>query len=99
VLLAMLRHRLGGIEGARLLGVCARSLAASLAMAATAYAIDSSMTHLLPGRALLVQAVRVGSSIAGALVVMLGASWLLGLHEINDVMRALWSRVARPRRA
>ena len=30
---------------------------------------------------------------------MLGASWLLGLHEINDVMRALWSRVARPRRA
>ena len=43
VLLAMLHRRLGGIEGTRLMGVLARSLAASLAMAAAAYVIDSSL--------------------------------------------------------
>jgi putative peptidoglycan lipid II flippase len=99
VLLEMLRRRLGGIEGARLLGVLARSSAASVLMAAAAYAIDSSLGHLMPGRSLLPQMVRVGSAISGALVVMLAASWVLGLHEINDVLRALGARVTRPRRS
>ena len=98
VLLGMLRSRLGGIEGTRLLGVFARSLAASLVMAATAFALDVFVARVLPGRTLAVQAVRVGSTIAGAVATMLAASWMLGLHEINDVLRALGSRVMRPRR-
>jgi len=98
VLLAMLRRRLGGIEGTRLLAVVGRSLAAAVVMAMAAVGIDSSLTYALPGHSLVVQMVRVGSTISGALAVMLAASFVLGLHEINDVMRALVSRVARPRR-
>jgi hypothetical protein len=30
--------------------------------------------------------------------VLLAASWLLGLHEIKDVLRALTVRLRRPRR-
>jgi peptidoglycan biosynthesis protein MviN/MurJ (putative lipid II flippase) len=98
VLLAMLRRRLDGVEGTRLAAVFARSLAASLAMAAAAYGIESSLVQLLPGHSLTVQIARVGATITGAIVVMLAASWALGLHEINDVLRALGSRVMRSRR-
>jgi putative peptidoglycan lipid II flippase len=98
VLLGMLRRRLDGIEGTRLLAVFGRSLAASLAMAAAAYGIESSLVQLLPGHSLPVQIARVGATITGGIIVMLAASWALGLHEINDVLRALGSRVMRSRR-
>ena len=98
VLLGMLRSRLGGIEGTRLIGAFTRSLAASLVMAATAVALDVLLGRVLPGGAVALQAIRVGSTIAGAVGMLLAASWMLGLHEINDVLRALGSRVTRPRR-
>jgi putative peptidoglycan lipid II flippase len=98
VLLGMLRSRLGGIEGARLTGVFTRSLAASLVMAATAFALDAFLGRVLPGRALALQGIRVGSTIAAAIGMLLAAAWMLRLHEINDVLRALGSRVTRPRR-
>jgi putative peptidoglycan lipid II flippase len=99
VLLDMLRRRLGGIEGTRLLGVFGRTLAASIVMATAAFALDVWLVHLLPGRSLLMEVVRVATTIAGSLVVLLAASWLVGLHEIKDVLRALTARVRRPRRS
>src|SRR5215203_508946 len=98
VLLGMLRSRLGGIEGTRLIGAFTRSLAASLVMAATAVALDVLLGRVLPGGAVALQAIRVGSTIAGAAGMLLAASWMLGPHEINNVLRALGSRVTRPRR-
>jgi putative peptidoglycan lipid II flippase len=98
VLLHMLRRRLGGIEGTRLLGVFGRTLAASVVMGAAAFALDEWLIQVLPGRSLLMELVRVGTAISGSLVVLLAASWLVGLHEIKDVLRALTARVRRPRR-
>jgi putative peptidoglycan lipid II flippase len=98
VLLEMLRRRLGGIEGTRLLGVFGRTLAASVVMAAAAFALDRWLMHILPGRSLLMEVVRVGTTISGSLAVLLAASSLVGLHEIKDVLRALTARVLRPRR-
>jgi putative peptidoglycan lipid II flippase len=98
VLLEMLRRRLGGIEGTRLLGVFGRSLAASVLMAAAAFAMDQWLTRVLPGRSLGVEVVRVGTTISGSLVVLLAATWLLDLHEIKNVLRALTVRLRRPRR-
>jgi putative peptidoglycan lipid II flippase len=98
VLLDMLRRRLGGIEGTRLLGVFGRTLVASVVMAAAASALDGWLIQILPGRSLLMEVVRVGTNISGSLVVLLAASWLVGLHEIKDVLRALTARVRRPRR-
>jgi putative peptidoglycan lipid II flippase len=99
VLLHMLRRRLGGIEGTRLLGVFGRTLAASVVMGAAAFALDEWLIQVLPGRSLLMELVRVGTAISGSLVVLLAASWLVGLHEIKDVLRALTARVRRPRRS
>jgi putative peptidoglycan lipid II flippase len=99
VLLEMLRRRLGGIEGTRLAGVFGRSLAASVVMAAAAFAVDVWLSRMLPGGTLLVEVVRVGMTISASLIVLLAASWLLGLHEINDVLRALAARIRRPGRA
>jgi putative peptidoglycan lipid II flippase len=98
VLLEMLRRRLGGMEGTRLFGVFGRSLAASIVMAAAAFALDIWLTRMLPGRSVLVELVRVGATITGSLVVLLAASWLVGLHEIKDVLRAITARVRQPRR-
>jgi hypothetical protein len=67
-------------------------------MAAAAFALDVFLERALPGRALALQGIRVGSTIAGAGLILLASSWMLGLHEINDVLRALGSRVTRPRR-
>jgi putative peptidoglycan lipid II flippase len=99
VLLAMLRRRLGGIEGTRLLGVFGRSLVASVVMAAAAFALDMWLARFLPGRSLLLEVVRVGTTISGSLVVLLAASWLVGLHEIKDVVRAVTARLRVPGRS
>jgi putative peptidoglycan lipid II flippase len=98
VLLDMLRRRLGGIEGTRLLGVFGRTLVASVVMAAAAFALDGWLIQILPGRSLLMEFVRVATTISGSLVVLLAASSLVGLHEIKDVLRALTARLRRPRR-
>jgi putative peptidoglycan lipid II flippase len=98
VLLEMLRRRLGGIEGTRLLGVFGRSLAASVVMAAAAFAVDLWLGRMLGGGSLLVEVARVGTTISASLIVLLTASWLLGLHEIKDVLRALTARVRLPGR-
>ncbi|HZA33318.1 MAG TPA: murein biosynthesis integral membrane protein MurJ, partial [Vicinamibacterales bacterium] len=98
VLLDMLRRRLGGIEGTRLLGVFGRTVVASVVMAAAASALDGWLIQILPGRSLLMEVVRVATTISGSLVVLLAASSLVGLHEIKDVLRALTARLRRPRR-
>jgi putative peptidoglycan lipid II flippase len=98
VLLGLLRRRIGWIDGTRLLGVLARSLAAALVMAAAAFGLHAGLVRILPGHALAVQLVRVGAAIAAGLVVLLLAAWLLALHEINDVRRAITARLGRPRR-
>jgi putative peptidoglycan lipid II flippase len=98
VLLEMLRRRLDGLEGTRLLAVFGRSLAASAIMAAAAYALDLWLARMLPGRSLLLEVARVGATISASLLVLLAFSWLVGLHEIKDVLRALAARVTPARR-
>ncbi len=63
VLLELLRRRLQGIESARLAGVLVRVTVASIVMAAVAWGCQYGLDHMLPGRELLRQVVRVGTSI------------------------------------
>src|SRR4029077_6295931 len=60
VLLELLRRRLEGIESARLAGVLVRVTVASIVMAAVAWGCQYGLDHLLPGRELVRQVVRVG---------------------------------------
>jgi putative peptidoglycan lipid II flippase len=99
VLLALLRRRIGGIEGVRLLGVFARSLAAALLMAAAAFVLHEWLRLVLPGHALVLQLARVGAGIAIGLIVLVLGAWLFALHEINDVRRAFTARLGRSRGA
>ena len=99
VLLALLRRRIGSIEGSRLAGVLARSLVAALLMAVAAFVLHAWLVLVLPGHALGLQLTRVGAAIAAGLIVLLLAAWLLALHEINDVRRAITARLGRPRGA
>jgi putative peptidoglycan lipid II flippase len=99
VLLALLRRRIGGIEGVRLLGVFGRSLAAALLMAAAAFVLHEWLRLVLPGHALVLQLARVGAAIAIGLIVLVLGAWLFALHEINDVRRAFTARLGRSRGA
>jgi putative peptidoglycan lipid II flippase len=99
VLLALLRRRIGSIEGTRLLGVFARSLAAALLMAASSFVLHEWLRHVLPGHALVLQLARVGAAIAAGLVVLLLGAWLFALREIDDVRQAVTARLGRSRGA
>jgi putative peptidoglycan lipid II flippase len=95
VLLEMLRRRLGGIEGGRLLGVLLRTLVASAAMGAAAWAVQRGMEAALPGHALFARLSQVLVSIAVSLGVLVTASRLIGLSELTDVLTLVVNKFRR----
>ena len=86
VLLELLRRRLQGIESARLAGVLVRVTVASIVMAAVAWGCQYGLDHMLPGRELLRQVVRVSTSIGIGLVTLAGLARILGVTEIHDIL-------------
>jgi putative peptidoglycan lipid II flippase len=93
VLLHLLRRRLHGLDGPRLVSVVLRALAASGVMALTAYVAESAITSLVPGSTLLAQLARVGVPIGVALAVFALVARALRLSELDDVLRAVWGRL------
>jgi putative peptidoglycan lipid II flippase len=98
-LLLILRTRLGGIDGGRLGSVLARQGAASVVMAAAAWIVEWRLSAALPAHDLLSQLVHVGVAIVVALVVLVAASRLLGVSELNEVVDGLIRRLRRPGRS
>ena len=92
VLVALLRRRLGGLEGGRLLVVFGRTAAATVVMSLATYALMGALAHVLPGPALTLQVARLALAIAGGMAVLAAAAWAVGLREFTDVLRALSSR-------
>jgi len=83
VLLVLLHRRLGGLNGRRLLGSLTRIAIASLAMGAAAVTMDRVLTAWLPGEAIILQIIRVGSTIAVAIGVLAAGAWLLRIREFT----------------
>jgi putative peptidoglycan lipid II flippase len=83
VLLILLRRRLGGLNEWRLAGSLARIAIAAAAMAAAATTVDRTMTAWLPGQAIIVQIIRLGTAIGVALGVLAAAAWLLRIREFT----------------
>src|SRR5262249_15897028 len=81
VLLWLLERRLGGLEGGRIAVAFGKILAASLAMGIAAAYTSSWLTVLLPGTQTLLKSVRVFSSIAVGVLVLLAASRALRIEE------------------
>jgi putative peptidoglycan lipid II flippase len=95
ILLELLRRRLGGLEGSRILAVTLKTLVASCTMGVAAWLTEHGMETLLPGRGLVVHLVQVSASIAVALAVLIATARLVGLSELTDVIGLVVGRLRR----
>ena len=87
VLLVMLRMRLGGLDGRRLLTAAAKISLASIAMALAAYYAERALHVPFAGDTLRAQAVRVLGAIAIGMGVLAVCAHLLRIEEFAQVRR------------
>jgi putative peptidoglycan lipid II flippase len=95
VLVWLLWRHLGGLQGRSLLVVLGKVSAATTVMAAAAVGIDDAMEALVPGTRFPAQAIRLGASIGGALVVLALTAKLLRLAEFNEGLSMVQRRVRK----
>jgi putative peptidoglycan lipid II flippase len=98
VLLTLLRGHLGGLQEGRLASSFARVAAASAVMGMAASAADGALASVLPGGGVVLQIVRLASTIGIALVVLAVASWLLRIKEFTDAVSLVSNRLRRAAR-
>jgi len=96
LLFVLLARRLGGLDTARILGVLARILAASAAMAVTAYFVEAKLHALLPAEATPARLLRVFGGIGAGMAVLAVSAWLLRIEEFRQAVTRALSRF-RPR--
>jgi putative peptidoglycan lipid II flippase len=87
VLLALLRARLGGIDGRRLLVASAKISLASIVMAVAAYYGERALHFLFGGVHLVSQAVRVFGAIAIGMGVLGISAHVLRIEEFTELRR------------
>jgi len=92
ILLWVLRGRIHGFEGTRVLTTFMKITLASLLMGIAAYMTSSWLQTALPGDAPVMRAVRVFTAIGAGIVVLLGASRLLRIEEFDDAMTRVRDR-------
>jgi putative peptidoglycan lipid II flippase len=95
VLLWLLRRRLGGLDGRRIAVSFAKISVASLLMGLAAYVALGGVTAMTPDGGELAKIVRVGVSIAAALLVLAASARLLRIQEFNDATAQVLARVGR----
>jgi putative peptidoglycan lipid II flippase len=91
----LLRRRLGGLDGRRLLMTFVKAAAASAVMAVVAVAIQDAMERVVPGSGLLPQVVRLGAAIGGGLVALAFTAMLLRVDEFADASAIIVGRVQK----
>jgi putative peptidoglycan lipid II flippase len=89
------RRRHGGLGGARVLPHLARVLAASAVLALVAWGTARGLAHVLPPRGLWRQLALAFGPIALAGPAYFAASRLLGLGELDEVLRLVRRRASR----
>jgi len=92
MLLWVLRGRIHGFEGTRVLTTFMKITLASLLMGIAAYMTSSWLQTALPGDAPVMRAVRVFTAIGAGIVVLLSASRLLRIEEFDDAMTRVRDR-------
>jgi putative peptidoglycan lipid II flippase len=100
-LLFLLRRRLDGIDGRRIVTAFVKILAASLAMGAVAWGTEQALLPIWPSHRMVALHVDVGLALrlfaaigAGVAVLVLTAR-LLRLQELDEAMRRVLARVTR----
>jgi len=86
VLLVLLRQRLHGLEGARLLSSAVKVLLASAVMAVVAWLVERTLSDALPGSGLMMQAGRLTAAIGCGLAALAASATLLKLQEFDQAI-------------
>jgi putative peptidoglycan lipid II flippase len=95
LLLALLRRRLGGLEGRRLLTTLVKVTASSTVMAGAAVAMLRAMERSAPGPGLAAQAIRLGVTIGVSLAALAVMARVLGVEAFGDAVEMANSRVRK----
>jgi len=90
---ALLRHRLGGLNGSRLAATFGKVVMASTVMAVVVVGAAHVMSALTPGTGTPVQMLRLGVEILAGLVALGVSATLLRVEELRDALDELWRRV------
>jgi putative peptidoglycan lipid II flippase len=97
LLLVLLRRRLAGLDGGRVVVSMLKIVIASGLMGAAAFGVETWLLAVLPGNALVLQIVRLGAAIGAALAVLAAAAYLLRIKEFRDSTAMIARRFARKR--
>jgi putative peptidoglycan lipid II flippase len=95
-LIYLLERRVPGVASRHLAASLVRITVASVVMGAAAVALERALEAWIPGDVLVLRIVRLAGSIGGAIVVLAGAAWVLGLRELTEAMAALRARLLPP---
>jgi peptidoglycan biosynthesis protein MviN/MurJ (putative lipid II flippase) len=95
LLLGLLHHRLGGLEGRRLLITFVKVTGSSVVMALVAAAMPYAMVRVAPGPSLAMQAVRLGATIFGSLVALAAMANILRVEAFHDAVEMVMTRVRK----
>ena len=95
LLLWLLRRRLGGLDGRRMLMTLRKVTAASMVMAVTAVAIQHAMDRVAPGTGLASQVVRLGATIGGSLAALGIMAKALGVETFREAVEMVQARVRK----
>ena len=86
LLMFFLRKRLGGIEGGRISASLARIAIASAVMAVAAVAVDMAVGLWMPGAGLVLQLLRLVTTIGVAVGVLAASAYLLKVREFREAV-------------
>jgi putative peptidoglycan lipid II flippase len=92
ILLALLSQRLGGLDGRRLAISATKISVASALMGAAVWFGAAWLETAVPGSALSIRAIRVFTSIAAGVIVLIIAARALRIEELDDALRRLARR-------
>ena len=95
LLLWLLRSRLGGLEGRRLVSTLAKIGASAIVMAIVARAIQRAMDGVMPGAGFAVRAFRLAFSIGGGLTALAFTAKMSRIEEFDDVTSMFLGRVRK----
>ena len=94
-LLWILRRRLGGMEGRRLLATLIKVTMSASVMAVTAVAIQVAMNRVTPGPRLAAQTIRLAVTIGGSLAALAAMAKALGVEEFDGAVEMIQGRVRK----
>jgi putative peptidoglycan lipid II flippase len=93
LLLWLLRGRIGGIDGRRIMLAFLKILGASIAMGLAASFAVAWLTAVVPGSGTIVRALRVGASILIGVAVLVASARLLRIAEFDEAFSRVLRRV------